>query len=72
MVEFEPGAGSAVGGWVAQSHALTHYLTVLPSDPAAGTSTPFVWVEIAVSNPGIVFSLEMPVLTVTVVNATAT
>jgi hypothetical protein len=58
--------------WVTQSHALTRYLTVPPSDPASGTSTPFVWVEVEVSNPGIAFTLQMPVLTVTVVNPTVT
>jgi len=58
--------------WDTQSHAMTRYITVPPTDPAAGAPTPFVWVEAAVSNPSIGFTLQMPVLTVTVVNPTAT
>ena len=58
--------------WDTQSHAMTRYITVPPTDPAAGAPTPLVWVEAAVSNPSIGFTLQMPVLTVTVVNPTAT
>jgi hypothetical protein len=57
--------------WDTQSHAMTRYITVPPTDPASGASTPFVWVEAEVSNPSIGFTLQMPVLTVTVVNPTA-
>jgi hypothetical protein len=58
--------------WDTQSHAMTRYITVPPTDPASGASTPFVWVEAEVSNPSIGFTLQMPVLTVTVVSPTAT
>jgi hypothetical protein len=54
--------------WDAQSHALTRFITVPRTDP----SVPFVWVEAEVSNPGILFELHMPVLTVEIVKPTAT
>ena len=56
--------------WDTQSHAMTRYITVPPTDPAGGASTPFVWVEAEVSNASIAFTLQMPVLTVTVVSPT--
>lgn len=54
--------------WDSQSHALTRYIAV----PRVSPGVPYVWVEAAVSNPDVLFFLQMAVLTVEVVKPTAT